>query len=103
MLADEFLFRVPGIGCAVERWVMRSVHSNVVLENQKNETLLHQYDVICMEYYSHVEGINPTTQCSDIEESMYSWIGFKKYVWMEEEVVNGTVFPKIAVLRGKKL
>lgn len=82
---------------------MRSVHSNVVLENQKNETLRHQYDVICMEYYSHVEGINPTTQCSDIEESMYSWIGFKKYVWMEEEVVNGTVFPKIAVLRGKKL
>lgn len=103
MLADEFLFRVPGIGCAVGRWVMRSVHSNVVLENQKNATLRHQYDVICMEYYSHVEGINPTTQCSDIEESMYSWIGFKMYVWMEEEVVNGTVFPKIAVLRGKKL
>ena len=81
---------------------MDRIHSTIVLENQRNETLRHQYREFCSEYYMHVEGINPTTRCSDIEEAMYSWIGFKKYMWMEEEVVNGTVFPKIAVLQQRK-
>ena len=77
--------------------------SDVVLENLGNATLRKQFNAIRMEYYTYVEGVNPTTLCQDVEEAMYSWIGFRKYVWMSEETVDGKVYPKVAVLRGKSV
>ena len=46
--------------------------------------------------------MNPTTVCSEVEDAMHSWIGFKKYIWLEEKIINGKLYPKIAVKREKR-
>ena len=91
MLCKEFLFRVPGIG----------MDSDVLFKRLSDPALRSQYEAIRDEHIRSVEGLNPTTSCDLVEGAMYSWIGFEKYEWMPEQVVNGVVYPKIAVKRGK--
>lgn len=81
---------------------MRRVHSDDVFKNQSREELKQQYHSIINDFEKTEERVNPTTLCSQVEGAMYSWIGFKKYIWLEEKSVNGKFYPKVAVIKGRK-
>lgn len=74
--------------------------SNELFAKLSDANLRAQYEAIREEHIKKTEGINPITSCSAVEPSMYSWIGFEKYVWMLEQTVDGVLYPKIAVKRG---
>lgn len=78
-----------------------SQSSDVVFENWKNDDLRNQYQKIIDKYSETSEKLNPTTFCEDVEGAMYTWIGFTKYIWLEEQTIDGKFYPKIAVKRGK--
>ena len=78
-----------------------SVDSDTILNNQKKPELIDEYRTIRLSYEHKNSHFNPTVLCSDMEGVMYSWIGFQKYVWMKEETIDGMVYPKIAVKKGK--
>ena len=80
-----------------------SVDSDTILNNQKKPELIDEYRTIRLSYEHKNSHFNPTVLCSDMEGVMYSWIGFQKYVWMKEETIDGMVYPKIAVKKGKNM
>lgn len=80
-----------------------SISSNAVRRNQENPELRKAYENIISSYPSLKTNFNPTIRCSQVEESMYSWIGFQKYAWMPEEVVKGKLYPKVAVQKGANM
>lgn len=88
--------------CFVFRYLSR-MDSDVLFKRLSDPALRSQYEAIRDEHIRSVEGLNPTTSCDLVEGAMYSWIGFEKYEWMPEQVVNGVVYPKIAVKRGKNV
>ena len=100
MLCNGFLFRVPGVGWRIKSGIMRRMDSNELFARLSYPTLRAQYEAIREEHRKKTEGINPTTSCGAVEGSMYTWIGFEKYVWMPEQTVDGVLYPKIAVKRG---
>lgn len=90
------------LGMFVFRYLSR-MDSDVLFKRLSDPALRSQYEAIRDEHIRSVEGLNPTTSCDLVEGAMYSWIGFEKYEWMPEQVVNGVVYPKIAVKRGKNV
>lgn len=79
---------------------MSRMDSNELFAKMSDANLRAQYEAIREEHIKKTEGINPTTSCNIVEQSMYSWIGFERYVWMPEQTVDGVLYPKIAVKRG---
>lgn len=68
----------------------------------KIDDLKNQYEEIIEEYTKVEEKINPTTYCDDVEGAMYTWIGFARYVWLEEKTINGIYYPKVGVKKGTR-
>lgn len=81
---------------------MCRISSKVTFENWGRDSLRRQYDDIISKYIEKAPKVNPTTLCKDMDGAMFSWIGFKKYVWLEEQTVDGNLYPKVAVLKGSK-
>lgn len=73
-----------------------SVDSDVVVRNQAVKEVREQYEELRASN-PWKNSLNPTILCSQMEPAMFSWIHFRRYKWMEEEMLNGVVYPKIAV------
>ena len=73
-----------------------SVDSDVVVRNQAVKEVREQYEELRASN-PWKNSLNPTILCSQMEPAMFSWIHFRRYKWMEEETLNGVVYPKIAV------
>ena len=83
--------------------LMCRVDSNTVLRNQQLETTKAQYQQLKEDWVANSRGVNPTTSCDQVEEAMFGWIGFSRYVWMSESRVKDNVYPKIAVKQKKSV
>lgn len=81
---------------------MNRVSSDVTFANWKKDDLKNQYQEIIDEYAKTEEKINPTTLCNKVEGAMYSWIGFSRYIWLDERTIDGIYYPKVGVKKGKK-
>ena len=65
-----------------------SVDSDVVVRNQAVKEVREQYEELRASN-PWKNSLNPTILCSQMEPAMFKW--------MEEETLNGVVYPKIAV------
>ena len=81
---------------------MNRVSSDVTFANWKKDDLKNQYQEIIDEYAKIEEKINPTTLCNKVEGAMYSWIGFSRYIWLDERTIDGIYYPKVGVKKGNK-